>query len=224
MKRATYENQLRRLPLPASPREQSRLLDCGAANGYLVELAKDIGWDSFAIELSEWGADACTRLIGPNRVYRGQVQEASFAANPEVRFEAITLFDFLEHVRDPLTVLDWAHEHLAAEGALLLTTPRVGSISWYLMGAHWFHYTREHLWYFTPLTIRLLLAKTGFKQVNVYPAFKAVTVGYALAHYRRKSSYSALFSPPARVLESLLPTSAKAWRLQRAAFKICSRL
>jgi hypothetical protein len=51
MKRATYGNQFRRLPPPDSFGENRRLLDCGAATGYLAELASETGWDAYAVEI-----------------------------------------------------------------------------------------------------------------------------------------------------------------------------
>jgi 2-polyprenyl-3-methyl-5-hydroxy-6-metoxy-1,4-benzoquinol methylase len=214
MKRATYANQLRHLRLGTSAAGQQRLLDCGAATGYLADLAKEMGWDAFAVEYSEFGANACEKLLGPGRVYRGQVQEATFAANPEGQFSAITMFDFIEHVREPRAVLQWAKQRLGSEGVLLLTTPRAGSLSWRLMGPQWFHYTsREHLWFFSPESLRILLKEIGFRSVEIRPLAKAVTVGYALAHYARSSSYSRVFTPLAGALDSILPAALKRQRL-----------
>jgi len=214
MKRATYANQLRHLLSTAGAAGRQRLLDCGAATGYLVELAKESGWDAFAIEYSEFGANSCEKLLGPGRVYRGQVPEATFAANPEGQFSAITMFDFIEHVRDPREVLQWAKMRLDAQGVLLLTTPRAGSLSWRFMGRQWFHYTsREHLWFLSPESLKSLLEACGFRSIEVRPLAKAVTVGYALAHYARSNSYSAVFTPLARALDSILPAALKRQRL-----------
>jgi 2-polyprenyl-3-methyl-5-hydroxy-6-metoxy-1,4-benzoquinol methylase len=214
MKRATYERQFRRLGAPEESGHRRRLLDCGAATGFLAELAKECGWDAFAIEISEFGARACTNLLGPERVYRGEAYDASFAANPEGRFDAITMFDFIEHVRDPRSVLKWARERLSPGGALLLTTPRVGSISWHVMDRQWFHYTQGHLWFFNPESIRTLLRETGFSAIEVNPLPKAITIGYAIGHYARRTAYSRLFSPTARALDYLLPAWIKRQRFR----------
>lgn len=209
MKRATYTRHLQRLPPPASFGDHPRLLDCGAATGFLPELAKELGWDAFAVEMSEFGSQLCARLLGPDRVFRGQVQDASFPANPDGRFDIITMFDFIEHVRDPEDVLRCARLRLNPGGVLLLTTPRVGSISWRLMGPHWFHYVSEHLWFFSPASVRALLGRNDFHSVEVQSATKAVAVGYALAHYDRTTSQSRLFSPVAHLLRSCLPERIK---------------
>jgi 2-polyprenyl-3-methyl-5-hydroxy-6-metoxy-1,4-benzoquinol methylase len=209
MKRATYTRHFRRLRSPASFSGLPRLLDCGAATGFLPELAKEFGWDAFAVEMSEFGSQSCARLLGADRVFRGQVQDASFSANPDGRFEAITMFDFIEHVRDPEDVLRWARLRLTPGGVLLLTTPRVGGLSWRLMGQHWFHYVSEHLWFFSAASLRKLLARNGFECMVVGSAAKAIAVGYALAHYDRDTSHSNILSPVARVLSAAMPQRLK---------------
>lgn len=212
MKRATYANQLRHLKLGTGG--QNRLLDCGAATGYLAELAEEMGWEAFAIEFSEFGANSCASLLGLGKVFRGQVQDANFAANPEGRFSAITMFDFIEHVREPQAVLRWAKERLSSEGVLLMTTPQAGSASWRVMGQQWFHYTsREHLWFFSAESIRMLLEQAGFRSVEVRPLAKCVTVGYGLAHYARSNSYSRLFTPISRAFDRVLPPAIKGQQL-----------
>jgi SAM-dependent methyltransferase len=209
MKRATYARQLRKL-LPAESGAPPRLLDCGAATGFLCELAEEMGWNAFAAEFSEFGAEACTKLLGPERVHRGEIQGAQFAGNSDGRFEVITMFDFIEHVREPLNVLISARERLVRGGALLIGTPRTGTISWRVMGREWFAYSpREHLWFFSSDSMKRLLEKSGFRSVEVWALPKAVTVGYALAHYARRTNYSPIFSPMSRFLATVLGASVK---------------
>ena len=214
MKRATYTKQMRHLSEVVGAPAGKRMLDCGAATGYLAELSRELGWDSFAIEYSEFGARACEKVLGSDRVYRGQAQDSTFAANPEGKFSLITMFDFIEHVRDPRDVLRWAKQKLTTDGTLMLTTPRVGSLSWRLMGQSWFHYTsREHLWFFSPKSIEILLREYGFRSVEVRPLVKAVTIGYALGHYARSYSYSGIFTPFARGMEAIIPSGCKQGRM-----------
>jgi len=57
------------------------------------------------------------------------------------------------------------------------------------------------------------LKEIGFRSVEIRPLAKAVTVGYALAHYARSSSYSRVFTPLAGALDSILPAVLKRQRL-----------
>jgi SAM-dependent methyltransferase len=42
------------------------------------------------------------------------------------KFDSIFCFEVLEHVQNPLLLLDWIAEHLEQEGTLYLTTPKGG--------------------------------------------------------------------------------------------------
>lgn len=176
MRQAAFSRALQVLGrLPPS----ARLLDCGAATGFLVEEVKAQGIDAYAIELSPVGAEACRRVVGPDHVYEGEVLDAWFPANPETRFEVITMFDFIEHVRDPRAVLRWASAHLRAGGSLLLVTPRVDSLSHRLLRRWWFHYHLEHLWYFSLAGLTALLQEVGLSITQVGPVYKNFSVAYA---------------------------------------------
>lgn len=184
MKQQTFLRHLDELLRLRSTGALGRLLDCGAATGYLVELTKQLGWDSYAVELSEFGANACTRIIGDDHVYNGQLQDAYFNANPSGNFEAIIMFDFIEHVREPKILFEWARDHLTSKGYLVIITPYVGSLSWLLMKQRWTHYKLEHLWYFSPHAIRKLLEDTGFTIKNIKPAKKSITLEYAFSQFK----------------------------------------
>lgn len=200
-KRASYERFLREAGLLASG---GRLLDCGAATGFLVELAQERGWDAYAIELSPAGAAACRRIVGADHVYEGKVEEAQFALNS---FDVITLIDLLEHVRDPRAVLRWAHARLAPGGQLLITTPRAGGWSHRIMGKRWTYYCIEHLWYFSPHSLRALLQECGFSLRTIKTVCKTLTLQYIINctlvyHYP-------FVTPLCRLLQRTLPQAAK---------------
>jgi 2-polyprenyl-3-methyl-5-hydroxy-6-metoxy-1,4-benzoquinol methylase len=162
----------------------SRLLDCGAATGFLAELAKAKGLDAYAIELSSFGAESCRTLLGSDHVYEGEVEEAWFPANPENRFDIITMIDFIEHVRRPRAALQWATARLKPTGSLLLVTPCVGSLLHRLMGQRWTHYKLEHLWYFTPRSLTALLIEVGFSIAALRPAYKKLSLDYAVHQFQ----------------------------------------
>jgi 2-polyprenyl-3-methyl-5-hydroxy-6-metoxy-1,4-benzoquinol methylase len=186
-----------------------RLLDCGAATGFLAELARAKGLDAYAIELSSFGAEACRALLGADHVYEGEVERAWFSANPENRFDIITMIDFIEHVRHPRAVLQWAATRLKPRGSLLLVTPCVGSLSHRLMGQRWTHYKIEHLWYFTPRSLTALLSEVGFSLATLQPGYKRLSLDYAIHQFRVYPH--PVISPVLSVLDRLLPRATKSW-------------
>src|SRR5262245_53239489 len=125
IKRVKQADFSRYLQIVGSLPVGARLLDCGASTGLVIEFAKTQGFDAYAIEVSHFGAEACRRIVDADHVYEGEIEKAWFPANPEARFEIITLLDVIEHVRDPRAVLRWVAAHLSPGGCLLLVTPQV---------------------------------------------------------------------------------------------------
>jgi len=117
-----------------------KVLDCGAGLGYMLELAKDLGWEPYAVEISPFGADICRKIVGDKNVSQGEIEDITFSG-----FDLITMFDFIEHLKYPFSALKKARESILDDGYLLITTPRVDGIIRKIMGEYWFHYNVEHL-------------------------------------------------------------------------------
>jgi len=192
----------------------ARVLDCGAATGFLMMEAADRGLEPYGVELSDFGAESIARRFGAERVFRGQLEEARFPGLPERHaFHAIFMCDYLEHVRDPEAVLRRARELLAPGGRVIITTPRTGSWSHRAMRLGWTHYKTEHLYYFGDHSLRLLLERLGFAEVKLRPLVKSMTLAYLaqqLATYRHP-----VLTPLAQAMARLVPA-----RLGRRTFPV----
>jgi SAM-dependent methyltransferase len=175
MKMATFRRTIAGLgKLPAG----SRVLDCGAATGFLMAAAFEAGYEPYGVELSEYGGRQIAARFGADRVFVGEVERASFPTAGEGDFQAVFMCDYLEHVRDPAAVLARARELLAPSGTVVITTPSLGSLTHRLMGERWTHYKVEHLHYFNPDNLTQLLERSGFTNVVRRPAWKTMTVAY----------------------------------------------
>jgi ADP-heptose:LPS heptosyltransferase/SAM-dependent methyltransferase len=176
MKKSTFRSYLAdlRTPIP----EGCRVLDCGAATGFLMEVAEECGLDPFGVEVSAFGAGRIAERFGVGHVFQGTLEEARFDAVGEEPFSALFMCDFLEHVRDPEAVLRRAHALLASDGLLLITTPDTQSLTHHVMGGRWTHYKAEHLFYFSRRNLPMLLTKLGFRVVCCRRARKRLTLRY----------------------------------------------
>lgn len=179
LKRATFERLIG--PLRHELGERPRLLDCGAATGYLMEVAAEAAMEPYGVELSEFGARCIAEKFGPGRVFCGPFEQASFEGADREFFDVITMIDFIEHVRDPAAILAKAYRLLRPGGRILMLTPNAASLSRRLMGPRWLHYKIEHLSYFTPAGLSRCLERSGFTRARVGAAWKTMNIHY-VAH------------------------------------------
>ena len=211
LKRATFERLIS--PLRRELGEKPRLLDCGAATGYLMEVAAEAGMEPYGVELSEFGAGRIAEKFGPERVFCGPFEQASFEGADRDFFDVITMIDFIEHVRDPAAILAKAHRLLRPGGRILMLTPNVASLSRRLMGPRWLHYKVEHLFYFTPVSLFRCLEHSGFTRTRVGAAWKTMNIHY-VAHQLARYPHPVL-TPVIAALHRLGTT-----KLRRAMFRI----
>ena len=104
--------------------ERPRLLDVGAGTGQLMALAKERGWEVFAVEPSE---DACQFLrqqFGAASVVGRDVQELRGEAG---QYDGIIMAHVIEHLADPLADLRLVRRLLAPGGRLVVATPNESS-------------------------------------------------------------------------------------------------
>jgi len=140
-------------------RAPGRILDVGAAYGYFVKAAREAGWDASGVELVPEVAREAAQLA------QAEIVAGDFLAVPlEPGFDVITMFDVIEHVREPLAWLVRARELLAPGGLLVIETGDVASAWARLLGRHWYFLDPpQHLWYFTGDGLEALLARAGFR-------------------------------------------------------------
>ncbi len=154
-----------------------RLLDVGSAAGFFVDEASRNGWQAEGIdlskEMSEYGRQ---KLALP--IVHGAFLETNFAKG---QFDAISMWDYLEHTREPLRELTHAHELLRSGGLLTLSTGDLSSFIARMSGKHWHLLTpRHHFFYFTLLSIRKTLEGAGFSDISITHPSAVYSLRYLL--------------------------------------------
>ena len=145
---------------------KGRILDVGCALGHFGKVAKDRGWDVFVTDVSDFAVQKS--VIEYN--LKGFVSPDDKLPVKKNQFDAISLFDVIEHVSQPLELLQNLKTCLRPDGILHLTTPNQKSLSARLMGRHWYHFKpEEHLIYFSPETIKTALEKSGYEVLQMRP-------------------------------------------------------
>jgi hypothetical protein len=79
----------------------------------------------------------------------------------------VTLWDVLEHLRDPMAELAEIHRLLDDEGLLVIEIPNTRSLDAALFGAYWIGLDMpRHLYLFAPEILEAMLALSGFHIVS----------------------------------------------------------
>jgi 2-polyprenyl-3-methyl-5-hydroxy-6-metoxy-1,4-benzoquinol methylase len=174
-------------------RQRGALLDVGAAAGFFVAEASAQGWQAEGIDVADamvsWGISnlgVTLRLASLE-----SVQGAA-------RYEAITMWDYIEHSLDPRTEVEKAHELLRRGGILALSTGDVESLVGRISGSRWHLLTpRHHNFFFGSSTLGRMLEQSGFEIVWMrHPSswYSVAHISYKLDRTFRLRPTEALFS------------------------------
>ena len=154
--------------VPSMPR---RFLDIGAHVGRFIHLAQQAGWQAEGIELNPRTSAYASRRTG-RPVH--QVNAHQLASEGR-KYEAITLIDVLEHIPDPVNLLNNINGLLELNGWLCVKVPcGRNQILKEKMRSHFRKNYRMtvadnlvHINHFSPASLRLALKKAGFSQITI---------------------------------------------------------
>jgi SAM-dependent methyltransferase len=140
-------------------------LDIGAGNGQRLSEYRYLGWKTNGVEPSETAA-GIARSAG--HVIYNNIFEAAY---PLQYFDAITLWDSLEHIPNPLEVMHEVHRILKPDGTIYISVPNYGS--WYgrVLRDRWCMFTAPvHYYHYTTASLTNLLKSADFDVVSIrYP-------------------------------------------------------
>lgn len=149
--------------------EGKRLLDIGSAKGTFLDVARKRGWEPIGVEPSESSSNYAKQAFGVP-VFAGILEEAEF---PSCYFDVVTMWDLIEHLKNPSGTIAEVFRILKPGGCLFVHTPNHDSLITCISG--WLYrvslskfplerllYPPVHLYFFTPKTLSQLLHKSGF--------------------------------------------------------------
>jgi len=175
-------NFARRLGHLGRPLPGARLLDVGAAYGFAVSEACRLGWRAVGLEVSAAAARRAVAATG-GCVVRADVSLAPF---PAQAFEAVTMWDVIEHLSDPHRAIACVASLLTPGGRLVLTTGDARSAMARLSGPRWHLYTiPEHLYFYTRRSLEMLLSSHGLQVEFVRAEGSVYTLGYLAERLRK---------------------------------------
>ena len=160
-------------------RLSGRLLDVGCGLGFFLEAigekynATGLEWSHPAIEMS-----------GGLQL---NIVEDRFPSHPFANgeFDIVTFHNTLDHLPAPIGSLQVAHNLLKKGGLLMLTLVNFNSIAARVYGPGYRLLGVNHLYYFTPATLKNAFKRVGFHLENIeYPYFGS-DVSHPVEHTRK---------------------------------------
>ncbi len=146
-----------------TPFGQGRLLDFGCGGGSYLSRMRKQGWKAAGVDSNR---ETCERLSAEGfAAHHGTLPHPDLKAQS---FDAITMWQSLEHVPDPVAVLQSAWDLLAPKGKLFVAVPTWDSWNFARYGQDWFGVDMpRHLIHFTPKSLSQVIDKAGFELLSL---------------------------------------------------------
>ncbi len=167
--------------------EGRRLLDFGSSAGYFVQLASESGWDADGLEINPFCVAWAREELGLKTIHEGDLSECGFE---DGQFDVITMWDVLEHIPDPLPVLQAMRPLLTDSGIIVFETSHFDCFETDFLQVENTNLTPDfHLMHFTRSSIEHLAARAGLK-VMEQSSF-GLDVAHILRYFRIEKNVSA---------------------------------
>lgn len=143
--------------------EKGKILDIGTSYGFFLDVARKRGWETYGIEKNLPAVQYAREKLGLN-VFEGPVTGAEFPGF----FDAITLWDVLEHIPDPITFLRTVKTIVKKSGLICIQSPNIESLIAKYKRESWDWLTpSDHLYHFSPATLAAMLKKAGYEVISI---------------------------------------------------------
>jgi len=140
------------------------VLDIGCGRGDFLRRMSRRGWRTYGVEPSSAPSDAAVDdppYGSAPIIDRGFIEDVPL---PDSLFDVITLWHTIEHVEDPVWLLQEAHRALKDNGLLAIAVPNFCSLEARCCGKYWLGLDiPRHLYHFSSASIRQLVERAGFR-------------------------------------------------------------
>lgn len=150
---------LRTIALIEKNVNEKKVLEVGSAQGYLLALLKNLGWEVQGVEISLAAVDYAERHFAvPTSC--GFVED--FAQKTDAAYPVVMAIDVIEHVTDPITFLQSLYKLTSENGYLIIDTPNGNAANINTIGAQWDGFNIFHIFIFSEQVLTKLLLQMGY--------------------------------------------------------------
>lgn len=127
-----------KIDLTLQYKPSGRLLEIGPSHGVYCHLAKEAGFDVSAIEVDPQCVRFLNEKVGIKAIQSADPHSALRSATSA--YDVIAMWHVIEHLPDPIAIIDIAASKLASDGILIIATPNPQAWQAHLMRARWPHW------------------------------------------------------------------------------------
>ena len=164
-----------------------KIFDVGAASGYFLDLARQADWQTSGAEISAYAA----KIAGDkgHQIFLGNLENLKI----KEKYDAVTMWDVLEHLPDPKRYLKSIHNILSQDGILAINTINRSSYWAKFWGKNWHAIIPpEHLFYYSTKSLKILLEASGFEILEQLKIGKKFTLPYICKVFANRYNFKIL--------------------------------
>lgn len=155
-----------------------RILDIGCFTGDFLDHAAKAGMETWGLELQPEAARIASEKHD-GRVLNIFMEDAD--AFESESFDCVAALGLIEHLADPMVLINLVNRVLKPGGLLFIQTPNTGSVIAKMMGRYWFCYAPvEHIHYFSKRNLFRLLEKWNIQPFWAKSHWKFLEVGFVI--------------------------------------------
>jgi 2-polyprenyl-3-methyl-5-hydroxy-6-metoxy-1,4-benzoquinol methylase len=143
--------------------DNGNLLDIGCAFGGFLKAASPY-YNPFGIEISDYAGRHAQSEFG-EKIHAGSLEDHPFQSE---FFSIITMIEVLEHLPDPVVSITECFNLLKRGGLLVIQTANMNGLQARLLKDSYAYFMPGHFSYFTKDNLKILLEKTGFREIRVF--------------------------------------------------------
>lgn len=162
-RRESYDKQYhRRLKLIEKySKAKGKLLDIGCGGGFFLKAAEERGWEPHGVDIVPSFVEFARDELHLKNVHCRSLEQSEYEKH---YFDVIVLWDLIEHLPHPSEFLKTINYLLRPGGQLVIWTPNANNAAW--LKGDWYGYEPlQHLYFFSPSTLKHTLLSTGFRVI-----------------------------------------------------------
>ncbi len=154
-----YHRRLRLIEKYSSGK--GKLLDIGCGGGFFLKTAEERGWEPHGVDIVPGFVKFAREDLQLKNVHCRSLEELEYEKH---FFDAIVLWDLIEHLPHPSNFLKTINRLLSPDGLLVIWTPNARNAAW--LKGQWYGYIPlQHLYFFSSATLNRTLQSAGFRMV-----------------------------------------------------------